>query len=76
MRRREGDRNKDGEAESERRRWGGAYLPLKSSDEKINTQETVWGEKERGLRSLTGVKIQKKSYLKKKKIVLVKVTKC
>lgn len=48
MRRREGDRNKDGEAESERRRWGGAYLPLKSSDEKINTQETVWGEKERG----------------------------
>lgn len=43
MRRREGDQSKDGEAESERRRWGGAYLPLKSSDEKINTQETVWG---------------------------------
>lgn len=46
-RRREGNRSKDGDAESERRRWGGPYLPLKSSDEKINTQETVWGGGER-----------------------------
>lgn len=37
------------EKQSERRRrWGGAYLPLKGSDEKINTQETVWGREREG----------------------------
>lgn len=46
-RRRKGNRSKDGEAESERKRWGGPYLPLKTSDEKINTQETVLGGWER-----------------------------
>lgn len=33
------------EREREKKNWAGnPYLPIKSPDEKINTQETVWTE--------------------------------